>query len=79
MIYTNLEVEVMKLNESILLISAGTLAHLTGYSNYSQIDVIRNSLKGFVRNLSQDLIWQEAWFEYLTSNEWELCRKSIID
>lgn len=62
----------MKLGESVAFISAGTLSTLTGFFNYRQIDVIRTSFENFAASISQDLLWQEAWYQYMGSSEWKL-------
>jgi len=67
----------MKLGESIGFISAGTLSTLTGFFNYSQIDVIRTSFEKFADSIPQDLLWQEAWYEYIISSEWKLLENTL--
>lgn len=48
----------MKLNKSVLYISSGTLARLTRFNKYSQLDVVRASFVNFTEVLPQDITWQ---------------------
>ena len=67
----------MKLNQSILTLSSGTLASISGFRKYDDIDVVSRSFEEYSAKLSQDMVWQDAWHLYEKSNEWELCRTKL--
>lgn len=57
----------LKLTNSIRLLSSGTIATLINESSYKKIEDERNNFFNFSKNLPSQLTWQKAWKLYINS------------